>query len=87
MDDESFKPAQFILELRAGRWIAIGQIQAVDQDAIHHSFDIAAMGVIRIAGETTPYFLRLAAAREDGNPIPTLLTMPNRAVTRILNGF
>ena len=80
MRRQAFEPAQLVVEFRAGRRIAVGQIEAADQHAVHRRLDIAAVRVIRIARQAAPGLDRVGTSREDGDAVPALLAVPDRAV-------
>ena len=62
---KSFEPAQFVVELRPGCGITVGEIDAPNDDAVDRRLDVAAMRVVGIAGECAPAFDGYDAARED----------------------
>jgi hypothetical protein len=64
------EPAELVLKLRTRRRIAVRQVKAADQHTVHRRLDIAAMGVVRIAGQTALRLDRLGPAREDGDVAP-----------------
>jgi hypothetical protein len=70
MCNQALEPFQLVVELRSGLRIAIGQVQAADDDPVHRGLDVAAVQVIRIAGQAAPAFDRFAAAGEDRDPVP-----------------
>lgn len=45
---KAFKPAEFVIELRAGRRVAIREVEAADDNAVYDRFDIPAVGIVRI---------------------------------------
>src|ERR1700686_590297 len=83
MSDQAIKPAQFVVELRTRRGVAVGKIEATDYDAIDHRLDVPTINIIRIAGKCTPDLCRLRIPSEDSDPIPALLSMPDHSVTGI----
>src|SRR5512132_1237211 len=80
---EALEPAQLVVEFRARRGVAVWQVETAYQDPMHGRLDVAAVTVVGIFGETTAGFLRLYPAREDGDAVPALLAMPNRAIVRV----
>src|SRR5882672_6719776 len=85
---QAFQPAQLVIELRAGRGIAVGQIKASDSHAIDLCLNIAAMQVLWIAGQGATDLDGIFVTREDRDPIPALLPMPDHAVAGLANrGF
>ena len=82
---QSIEPAQLVIELRAGGRISVRQIQATNQHPIDRRLDVAAVRVIRIAGQAATRFRRRPAARKYGNAVPALLAVPDRAVAGFPN--
>jgi hypothetical protein len=80
---EPVKPSQLEIELRTGRRIAIRQVKAADQQAIDSRLDVAAVGIVRIAGQPAPGFDGIGSARQDRDAVPAFLPMPNRAVAGV----
>ena len=83
MGRQALEPAQLVVELRAGRRIAVRQVEATDEHAVDRRFDISAVHVGRVARQAPPGFLRLLPARQDRDTVPALLTMPDRAVAGV----
>src|SRR5580658_8417418 len=50
---------------------------------MHRGLDVAAVNVVRISRQCAPDLGGLRAAREDGDAVPALLTVPDHAVSRI----
>src|SRR5262249_40920331 len=65
--------------------IAVRRIERGDDDAVDRRLDIARLPVVGIAGQFAPRHDRLAAARQDGDAVPSLLPAPHGAVARLLN--
>ena len=80
MSRQALEPAQLVVELRAGRRVAVRQVEAADQHPVHRRLDVAAVGVVGIAGEAAAGLVRLGAARQDGDAVPALLALPDRAI-------
>ena len=76
---QALEPAQLVVELRAGRRVAVRQVQAADQHAADVGFDVAAVHVLRIAGQAAARLHGLSAAAQDGDAVPALLAVPDRA--------
>ena len=64
-------------EARAGR----------PDDTVDGRFDVAALRILRIARQAALCFLRRLPTREDGDAVPALLAVPDRAIARRLQGF
>ena len=47
--NEPGEPSKLVVEFRAGCWIAVREIQAADQHALHGGLDVPAVGVIGVA--------------------------------------
>jgi hypothetical protein len=80
---EPLQPSQFVIELWAGRRIAVGQIQATDQHAVHRGLDVAAVHVFRIAGQRAPDLRRLLISSKDGDTVVALLAVPDHSISRL----
>ena len=80
VSEQSLEPAQLVVELRARCGIAVGQIEAGDVDAVDLRLDVAAVGIVRIAGKRAADLGRLRIAGQDRDPVPALLTAPDRSV-------
>src|SRR5690606_27514080 len=78
---------QLEVELRSGPRIAVGQVEAADQQAVHRGLEIAAVAVVGIVprqpGEPAPGLVNLADPAEDRHPVPTRLAMPDRFVAEV----
>ncbi len=82
---QPLKPAQFVIESRAGRRVAVRQIETSHEDAVDRRLDVAAVAVVGIARKPAPRFDRLSAAGEDRDTVPALLAMPDRPIARFTN--
>src|SRR5205823_2918038 len=65
------------------RWIAVGQIEARDNDVADHRLDIAAVQVLRVSRQHTSSFERLCSPREDRHAVPAFLAVPDEPVSCI----
>ena len=63
-------PAQLVVEFRTRLRVAVGQIEAADDDAVDCRLDVAAMVVVRIARQAAPVLHRLDAAGQDRHAVP-----------------
>ena len=48
--------------------------------------DIAAVGVVRIAGKAATSLSGISVPRENGDPIPAFLAVPDRAIAKLCQG-
>lgn len=87
VDVEGVEPGQLVVELWAGIGIAVGQVQATDQHAVHRRLDVAGLALIGIGRQGGASENRRHAARQDRHAIPGPLTFPNRAITHLLEGL
>ena len=78
---ERRNPAQLVVELRPGSRIAVGEIEAADQNASDRGLKITALTGIGIVGKATPGFDGLRSAREKGDPVLAFLPVSDGAVT------
>jgi hypothetical protein len=77
---QPLEPVQLVIEFRAGSRIAVGQIEASDKEATDRRFNIAAVGIVPIAGQTAAGLDRRGAPREDRDAVPAFLPMPDRVI-------
>ena len=86
MGDQPLEPTQLEAEFLAFHRIAVRHIEAADQEAVDRSLDVAAVQVVLVAGESAARFDQRLAARENGDPVPAFLPMPDRLVARRADG-
>src|ERR1700685_945546 len=67
---KALQPSQLVIELRPGRGIAVGQVEASYAHAIDRRLDVTAVQVLRIARQRATTLDRIRAAREDCDTIP-----------------
>src|SRR5262245_58439598 len=84
--DQALEPAQFVVELRTGPWIAVRKIKASDYEVADLGFNVAAVHIIGITGQPTARLDRRRAARQDSDAVPAFLPMPDGAEARLPNG-
>jgi hypothetical protein len=72
---QSLEPGQLVLEFGAWLRIAVGEVDAANQDAVDGCLDVAGLIVLRIAGQGGARDNRFGTAREDGGAVPGPLTM------------
>jgi hypothetical protein len=88
MCGQAFELAEFVVELRPGRRIAVGQVEAADQGVVHCRLGVAAACVVGVARQVAAGHDRFGASRENGDAIPALLTLPYRPVAGLADrGF
>lgn len=80
---QALDPAQLVVEFWSRCRIAIGQIEAADQDTVYGRLDVAAMGVVIVSRKAAPGLDRLGTACEDSDTVPTLLTVPDSTVAGV----
>jgi hypothetical protein len=78
--DEPFEPGQLVVEFRPRLGVAVGQVQAPNQYAVHGGFQIATLLSVRITGQAPSTLQRLRIARQNGDAVPRRLAMPDRPV-------
>ncbi len=78
---EAQVPGELVVEFRPGLRIAVGRIERRNQDAVHRSFDVAALRIRGIAGQPGSREHRLTIAGENGNAVPGGLAPPDGTVT------
>src|SRR6185295_12262030 len=84
--DQPLEPLELVFELRTRLRIAVGQIQAADDDAAHFRFDVAAVRIVGIAGQTAADLDRVRALRENRHAVERGLAVPDRAITCSADG-
>src|SRR5690242_12976816 len=82
---QALEPLELVVELGSRRGIAIREIEASDQNAGGLCLDIAAMPIVRIAGQDTADLDRIGTARKDRYAVEALLAVPDDAVARLAN--
>src|SRR5918998_5019127 len=80
MAGEPLHPTQFIVEFFCADRIAVGQIERSDDKVADLGLDIAAMAVVRAIWQPRAPQRRRLVARQYGNPVKTLLTVPDAAI-------
>jgi DNA polymerase-3 subunit epsilon len=85
MRQQSVEPGQLVGECRSGTGIAVGQIEAGNEYAVHRRFDVATLVRIGIVRQSTPCLDRCTDAAEDRDTVPALLAMPDGFVSRRLD--
>jgi hypothetical protein len=85
--DQPLEPLELVVELGAGPRIAVGQVEAADDDPADRGLEIAAVAVVGIAGQTAAGLVNLPDAAEDGDAVPALLAVPARRVARVGDGL
>lgn len=85
MRDQALEPAQLVVELRSRLRVAVGQVQAADDEPVRGHFQVAALRVLAVAGQGAAALDRLGVAREHGDAVPRALADPARAIARALD--
>ena len=81
--DQALEPSQLVVELGAGPWIAVGQVEAGDQHAIDRRLDIAGLRIGRIARQGRAGDDRLGLSRQDRHAVPAALAFPDGVVAQL----
>src|SRR4029077_12294491 len=81
MTRQPLEPAQLVVESRTRRRVAIGQIQAADDDLTDLRFDVAAVGILGITGEHAADLTGLTATGEYRIPVPAFLAVPDHSIS------
>src|SRR5580704_259958 len=68
--DQTFEPGQFVIELRTGLRISVGQVDGSDQHTIYRRLDIACLAILRIPRQAGSRQHRIALPREDRYTVP-----------------
>ena len=83
---QALEPRQLVGEFRAGLRVAVGRIEAADDEAVHRDFDVAALRVGIVTRQLRARDHRLPVASQNGDAVPRFLPAPDRAVAGFLNG-
>ena len=84
---EPLEPGELVVELRPRLRIAVGQVDAADEDAADGGLDVARLRVVGIARQGRARDDRLGAARQDGDAVPRALPAPDGGVARLRQGL
>ena len=84
--DQPLEPGELEIEFRPGLRVAVRRIERGDQHAVDGRFDVAALGVVRIARQFRAGDDRHHAARQDRDAIPGPLAAPDRLVAGLAQG-
>ena len=82
---ETIQPRELVIEFWSRLRIAVRRIERGDEDAVDGGFDKAGLRVVGIAGQSGPGDDRLAAPRQNRDPVPRFLAAPDRAIPRLLD--
>ena len=74
---QTLEPSHLVVEPRTRLRIAVGQVEAADQDSVHRSLDVARLLILRIAGQRMAGQHRLATLPQDRHAVPCPLTHPD----------
>ena len=80
--DQPLEPAQLVVELRSGLRVAVGQVEAPDDEVAHLGLDVAAVIVVGVAGQRATDLDGRGALRQDRDAVPGTLSVPDRVVAR-----
>ncbi len=61
-DGQTLEPSQLVVELRSGRWIAVGKIKASDDQGANACFNVATVQIIGVAGQSPLRFDRITSS-------------------------
>ena len=80
VEAQPLEPGELVVEFRAGLRVAVGRIDAGDEDAVDGGLDVAGLDVGSVAGQGGAGEDRLDTAREDGDAVPGALALPDGMV-------
>src|SRR5690606_19764986 len=88
MDLKPFKPTKFIIKLRTGSGIPIGEIKTANQDIINYGLNIPALNIFRvIARKGASDFCYFRTLRKNCNAVPAFLSMPYSLISRFTDSL
>lgn len=87
MNRQAFEPGKLVVELWSRLRIAVGEIDATDENAGNRGFDVAGVRVVAVTWQLHAGHDGFGAAREDSHTVPGLLTPPNRLISGVADGF
>ena len=82
--NQAAEPFQFVIKLRAGLRISIGQVEAADEHSIDRRLQIAAVGIGFVARQTPSGLNGIGASGQNRHAVPGLLAMPKGSVPGVL---
>src|SRR5258706_12779506 len=82
---KTLEPSQLVVEFRTRRGIAVGKIEASDENPIDTRLDVPAMNVLGVARQPATALEGIAPSRQDGDAVPAFLPMPDCAVAGLPN--
>ena len=80
---QSLEPTQLVVELGAGRGIAVRQVQTADDQVIDTRFQVSAVQVLWIPRQPAMGLHRIATLGQDCDAVIGLLAVPNHTVAGI----
>ncbi len=83
---QAFEPFQLIVKFWTRLGIAIWQVDASDQNAVHCRFNVTALCVLRVTGQLRAGHDWLHSACKDGDTVPRAFTLPDRAIASLFQG-
>ena len=85
MRAQSLEPVELVVEFRSGLRIAVRKVDAGDDDAFDRRLDIARFLIVAIAGKGGAGQDRIGLARQNGDAVPGLLSVPHRAIAGLVD--
>jgi hypothetical protein len=83
---EALEPGQFVIELRTGLRVSVGEVDGGDQDPVDRRLDIASLTIIGIPWQAGSCQHRVTIPREDGDAVPGALAKPDSALAEVAQG-
>src|SRR3546814_2523785 len=84
---QAFIAAQCIIKVWSGNGVPVGQVQAADSNAVYPGFEVTAMEVFRVSGQSPVGFFSGSPAGQDGHAVPAFLPVPDSVISRLADGF
>src|SRR5271170_4376309 len=80
MGYEALEPSELEIKLGSRRRIAVGKIKTAHNEIADSGFDVAAVDIVRIAGQCPLCLNGVRPARENRHAVIAFLAVPNHAV-------
>src|SRR5206468_11437395 len=82
---ETFHPFELVGELLSAHRVAVRKVQRTDNHILYLRLDVAAVGIVWIAGKPDAPKLGRVALCQDSDAVEPLLTVPDGAIARGLD--
>src|SRR6476619_2645750 len=84
---QAVHPGQLVVELWARPGIAVGCVEIANENPADCRLDVATLAWVRVAGEAASRFHRRTYARQQRDPVPAALAVPDCLIAERLDRF